>query len=831
MKQINLNKMKKLSSVLILLVLFAYQTMGQKSYEMEVLNLVQVNETEFTFDVRMRNTNSSEPFAIAAIQWQFSFNTAILNSGLLNNTYLTYVSGTTDLVGSAIIPDGALFTTDNVVIQWITNALSDGSETTLFGDGSWKRIGTFKVQLRNSTNTAFHNFGDVAHNLDFVSGQVIVNWCDYTLNGGLAYRSGTNSVIIENPTLTNSLSTRQLAGYWFTGTGNWSDTQSWNNVTTENGNTLPGANSNAIINGNCTVKGTSSYSLLPNGSGNGGELTILTGAEPLYSLELVANGVAATVTLYDLNYNVMSNPLDNISAGTQFYINTTGIPPSGAFINWTDQNSNVISTSAYFGPYTMPSSNMVITANWTSGTKNPIPTKNTNDLYSSLTLSPGAELTVDKLYNDNANGSQAILIQSTASGTGSLIQNNTGVEATVQRYITGGTWTDGTDGWHLLSSPVAAQAINPEFTTSGGGAYDFYAWSEPNQLWMNQKVPENGISTFNVGQGYLVAYENTDTKVFSGALNTANQSVTLTNGGGDYTGWNLLGNPYSSALTWSTGWTLTNIGGVAQIWNESSKDYTLINSGAAIPAMNGFMVYTSAASQSLSIPYDARVHNATPWYKSSAERIKLTVYDTVRQSAKEAIVEFNADATPDFDLAYDAFYLQGYGPKFYTVSEGLNYSLNALPGYTTSFTVPLSFVKNESDRYYIELNESIAGETIFLTDYVTNTTVDLSAMGQYHFTAEDGDLPERFLIHFAPVGTEEIQSLPARVYTYDNTLVINGLSERTKVDVLNIAGQTLKHFETNANGTQRFSLNLATGIYVVKLSSQSNTSSTKVVIR
>jgi len=887
--------MKKVTTLLFLFLLIGCQAMAAKSYEMEVYNLVQVNETELTFDVRMRKTNASESFAIELIQWQFSFNSAIVNGGAFNNGYLTFVDGTTDLVG-VIIPTSTAFTMSGSDMRWLTPPLDIGAQTTLFNDASWKRIGTFRMQLRNAENTAFNNFADAAHNIAFVANQVIVNECNYTIDGsGNCVRDGAGYTIISSKTLTNNLSTRELAGYYFSGTGNFETTARWNNITSANANTLPSAGSNAIISGAATVTdartlneltvSTGSYLVLnqnaqlttislynDNVASGGGLINLSTWnfngttdnaplADPYYADVTNANNLSfANLTTTASNAMTYTNAayangwhvtFGNSYKSWQVQLNTTGFQnlklsskqfsdisnslgggfgPNSFKVQWSTDNLNWTDVTG---------GTVIVAENWTTGVLTNLVLPSNIENQSSIYLrwlntatSPGWSA-IDDIVITGEPLPSGILIQSTSSGTGSLIQNTTGVEATVQRYIPAAVnWTtDATDGWHLLSSPVAAQAIDPEFTTSGGGEYDFYAWSEPEQLWKNQKISGNNITSFNVGQGYLVAYQNTGTKVFSGALNTANQPVTLTNNGGTYTGWNLLGNPYSSALTWGTGWTLTNIGGVAQIWNESIKDYTLINTGDAIPAMNGFMVYTEVASQSLTIPAAARAHSAAPWYKSSAERIKLTVYDTVRQSAKEAIMEFNTGATPDFDLAYDAFYLQGYGPEFYTVSEGLNYSLNALPQFTTALAVPLSFVKNETDRYYIELNESIAGEAIYLTDYLADTTVDLSAMGQYHFTAQDGDIPERFLIHFALVGTEELQAQPVTVYAYDKTLVINGLSEKTKVDVLNTAGQTVQYFETNAVGTQRFSLNLAAGIYVVKLSSQSVTSSTKVIIR
>lgn len=694
--------MKKTITLFALFLLMSYQVLAVKSYEMEVYNLAQINECTFTFDVRMRNTSSPfEPYAIELIQWRFSFNTAMMNGGGLRNSFLTYVNGTTDLVG-VVVPNTAGFTSDQVYLQWGSDALNIDAQTTLFSDVNWKRIGTFSVKLSTaSAGLILNNFSDVALNLQFVANQVIVNECSYYEDAGLCYRAAEDFTIIGSQTLTNSIDpNQQLAGYFMNTGTDWGTATNWNNTVA---NTHPAYHQMPVATNNALV------------------------------------GVAS-----------------NISATTSVSVN-----------------------NIYF-------------------------------------KTPGS-----------------LSIASTASGTGSLIHSTPGVTAMVERYITAGTWADGTDGWHLLSSPVAAQAIDPEFTSSGGGEYDFYAWSEPAQVWLNQKVGANNITTFNVGQGYLAAYQNTDTKVFSGALNIADKSVTLTQNAGTYTGWNLLGNPYSSALTWNTGWTLTNIGGVAQIWNEGIKDYSLINAGAAIPAMNGFMVYTSVASQSLTIPAAQRVHSATAWYKSAAQQIELIAHDPQGESAKSSFIGFDSKATAGFDLEYDAYLLSGYAPKFYSVAGGSEFSLNTLPEAVSNLTIPFGFVKNASSSFSIELAQSIEGHSVWLRDLLTNTVVNLSDTPVYSFTSADGDNAARFEIVLDMfTGTSDLKALAsAYAYSADNRIVVTGVNGETKMDVISIQGQVLKTFEFFSTGQHDVSVNLSTGVYLVRLYNSGEIRAMKVMVK
>ena len=434
-----------------------------------------------------------------------------------------------------------------------------------------------------------------------------------------------------------------------------------------------------------------------------------------------------------------------------------------------------------------------------------------------------------------------LVVKSTAAGSGSLIVNGTvptGNKVKVERYIAAANWASGTDGWHFLSSPVASQSISGTFTPPSGGSndYDFYAWSEPAQMWLNQKTPANGITTFQVGQGYLVAYQQADTKNFIGQLNNADKSVTLTSSGSGaltHYGWNLLGNPYPCALTWATGWTLTNIDAVAQIWNNSAKDYSLLNAGSVVPATNGFMVYTSVASQSLTIPAAARTHSATAWYKSGEQQIRLIAHDPQGESFKEAVIRFNPAATSGFDLAYDAYMLSGFAPKFYSTADGSRFSQNTLPAINSDLVIPFGFEKNESTNFSIELAESVSGFPVYLLDHKTNTVVNLTDVTNYAFTAQDGDDANRFDVFFKlGVGMNELNPLSAvNVYSLDHKIIVANVKGKTQMDVLNVQGQLLNNYELVSNGQHEIPANYPAGIYMVRLSNGGEVKTMKVFVK
>jgi len=490
----------------------------------------------------------------------------------------------------------------------------------------------------------------------------------------------------------------------------------------------------------------------------------------------------------------------------------------------------------------------------------------TGSLYilplSTVNIEPLADMTVDKNINnmDLLGVKGKLNILSSENGTGSLIDNGTidgdGTN-TIERHIDG--WSSSSHGWHFLSSPVANQAISPNFVDISGtisNQVDFYRWSEPLDLWVNIKnisgtynrgsgeefFSNDESPTFAPGKGYLAAYGSDFTKTFTGNLNNTNVSVIGLTKTADktYSGWNLIGNPFPSALDWGVGsWSLSNVDANCQIWNEASASYTVVSSGGDIPAMNGFMVHASVNGASLALPTDARVHSSTNWYKNSQQYengMVLRANDPQGQTAQTSIVRFNSEATPGYDTQFDSYFLAGYAPLFYSVSENENYALNTLPEQTEAQVIPMGFVKNGSTGFSIELTENGTESTVYLTDHKTNTTQNLTNNPIYTFTAEEGDGPDRFLLHFKAVGIDDpainnANGFPIHCWNYQQTLTI-GNPEQLPGEILvyAITGQTLLTAHLENVTKQTISHQLSPGMYVVQVRAEGKLKTQKIIV-
>lgn len=579
----------------------------------------------------------------------------------------------------------------------------------------------------------------------------------------------------------------------------------------------------------------------------------------------VNNGATAKLINQNLALTAATNPFTVLSGGTldcaalavsglgAFTLSTGGTLKTA---NATGLNGSITATTRTFNNganYEFYGSGAQATGALLPATINNLTVSGTSD----LTLSNAGQLTVSgnlgigstaKLTIGTAqsvtvagalsNGDASrLVIKSDATGTGSLIHNTAGVGATVERYITAANWATAGSGWHLLSSPVASQSISGAWTPTGtGNDYDFYAYDETANTnnWLNQKVGANNINTFIPGKGYLVAYQQNGTKTFNGNLNAANVTLSgLTNTSGSaYPGWHLVGNPFASAINWNAGdWTKINITATAQVWNSASGSYqTTTEVSGIIPAMNGFMIYTTGNGQ-LTIPTNSRVHNAANWYKSDEEFILLKANDLEGQTSQSSIIRFNPASTEVYDVDFDSYFLAGFAPMFYSVSGSSLYALNTLPAISNDLVIPLGFVKNTATNFNIELAKNISGAIVYLTDKKTNKVTNLNNNPVYAFTASDGDDANRFFLHFASVGLGETPATqPVLAYYHDGELYVNNTEAGAEIMLFGISGQLLRQ-QTATTGLNTLQAGkLSAGVYVVRVQSAAGTYSSKVIV-
>ncbi len=491
----------------------------------------------------------------------------------------------------------------------------------------------------------------------------------------------------------------------------------------------------------------------------------------------------------------------------------------------------------------------------------------TIDANASLTIATSGKLTVEGTLTNNA-GLSGILIKSDATGTGSLIARNA-VTASMERYIEGlgSNWDNllyAANGWHMLSSPVSGQAISGSWTPTGeSGDYDFYAWNTYQNLWFNWKnettwtaIPDTDPvksygSDFNPGQGYLIAYENTSTKIFEGTLNVTDHAIdsirshyfpAVGENPAYRLPWHLIGNPYSSGLEWNNvDWQLNRIAGVAKVWNRANSSYTDFGKNSIIPPTNAFMIKVegsgeSTTSGSLLIPASARVHysasDSPSFYKSANEGFRMVMYNPLNRTAQESSFYIHPESTEAYDSRFDSEFLPGYGPYFYAEAAGKRLSTHVVPEIHSNSFIPYSFVVHASGSYEIRLDDvQNFTEDIWIYDKKLSKDYSLSYYKSYAFSADEGDASDRFIVHFGNIDLEEIiHPKPITAWYHNQQLHIKTEVNQTSVKVFDLSGKEVFSTLINGKGTHMLPFIKKSGVFLVRTSGDSYIYSTKIVI-
>lgn len=453
---------------------------------------------------------------------------------------------------------------------------------------------------------------------------------------------------------------------------------------------------------------------------------------------------------------------------------------------------------------------------------------------------------IDITGNATLGDANALLVKSNSTGNGSFIASGTVTgTVSVERYFA--AYTNSADGWHLIGSPVDNMTISGSDFDPAGTNNDLYAWDEDDYIWRNFKGSNFPGTTFTNGLGYMVAYEGEVTNTFSGSLNTSD--VTFTNlsqtpAQGD--GWHLLGNPYSSALKWNDGnWTLTDVGGVAKVYNESTGNYDDINTNGIIPSTNGFFVQVSSSTNTILIPSASRVHNATNNYKNSDstemnETLRLMVNNDANNFSDITSVGFRDDAETTFDWAFDSHKMfgQSIAPQLWTVIEGEELSTNKLPLVYESLVVPLYFKAGVNSVYHI-LAEGIESfylnSDIYLEDKLTGSMIDLRDQPMYTFEGFTGDDNYRFDLHFFGVTNthDEADIKKATIYSADKDVFVRTYSngKHYKIELFDITGRRVLFDSFVSTGLTSFRTDVEPGMYFVLLRSGNSVITKKLYLR
>lgn len=437
------------------------------------------------------------------------------------------------------------------------------------------------------------------------------------------------------------------------------------------------------------------------------------------------------------------------------------------------------------------------------------------------------------------------------------------------------------------SSPVAG--LTPFQFSPGTPSIRVYHWNHLTQAWVN------GIanSPMIAGKGYIIrapdGYPSTGTgTVFQGPfLGVPNNGLISVPSQGGSANWNLLGNPYPSALD-ANKFLLANstlLDGTIYYWTHNtlpiaalnplfphisgytSDDYATYNftgsvglpsissgnnttPGQFIGAGQSFMVKGGTSSGNVVFNNDMRKnitgYTNSQFYRNNAtnseevEKNRLWV-EVIHQNGKfnQTMVGYVEGATNGLDWGYDSIMTPSGDVKIYTKigDDKLVIQGKSLP-FNSNDSIPLGFSTTLTGEFTLNLyqyDSIFENQSVYLLDNATLTLHDIKS-GMYTFTSLQGTFDNRFELRF----TNEALGLNPNIktentflcYTNNSNIIVKSLTGQIQsIKVFDSTGRLL-HRKTNLDVSEVVIADIAKNdqLLLVQIENDNGVIATKKII-
>ncbi|MCR5036753.1 MAG: InlB B-repeat-containing protein [Bacteroidales bacterium] len=390
---------------------------------------------------------------------------------------------------------------------------------------------------------------------------------------------------------------------------------------------------------------------------------------------------------------------------------------------------------------------------------------------------------------------------------GQLITTSANVKATVKKNITG-AGPDSKDvnyHWNAISSSVYNAKItgdnaNTNLVTSTSG-YELYRYDEPSATWENYKASHAGFTTLQNGRGYLYRNEIDMTIEFTGTVNTSASYTVSADGPTGFTGFNLIGNPYTHEIY---------KGGAFP--NSVTSDYTLSTGFYKLNAATGAWV--------------AGTDNTTAIAPNEGFLVQATAGGTITIDNTMSKTRYNSEylqftvANSEYeDVAY-AWFDKGTGlskinhrnaniPMLYINQEGQDYAIATMSDDTKTFN--LNFKAMTTGKYTLSYKANGEFSYLHVIDRFTGEDIDMLLEGEYSFIGSSNDNDARFIVKlgYMPNYSDEFNDIFA--YQNGNEILVSGEGE---LQIFDVTGRMIMN--TKINGAESISIP-AQGVYIFRL--------------
>ena len=322
--------------------------------------------------------------------------------------------------------------------------------------------------------------------------------------------------------------------------------------------------------------------------------------------------------------------------------------------------------------------------------------------------------------------------------------------------------------------------------------------------------------------------------VYQGAFNF---SVSYTGTVGDTdNGWNLLANPYPSAIDWEdASWSRGNVDDAIYMWNAEQNQYATyvggvgINDGSnIIPQGHGFYVKASNTPASLSVSEQAKIDTTIAFLRPRRNE-DLLIRLRINQSRfkDETIIRSTSEASLQFDPSLDAhhFAANGKNPlQLFTRIEGDNFAIDALD-LSKVDTLPIFLTGKEGNALlHVSIENQHSTTCLYLWDRMDNHLFKLGDQDVIEFEVEDESAYHKYSL-ITRYNQDDCDNLlgdsPLAVKPSDRWAYYNGVDiiftdeslENEHYKIYNLHGQLVSHGSVSSQ-TLACKL-LGSGLYIL----------------
>ncbi|MEO0037547.1 MAG: hypothetical protein RIQ59_758 [Bacteroidota bacterium] len=499
----------------------------------------------------------------------------------------------------------------------------------------------------------------------------------------------------------------------------------------------------------------------------------------------------------------------------------------------------------------------------------------------SLQVTNNAAVTVSSTKNVYLNG--AITVDSGSSFTmnnnSNLFQADASAVNTGNIIVKRNTSTIVRLDHTLWSSPVTGQNL---FSFSPNTLVNrFYVYNTATNSYVTTGL--SNTSLFTPAKGFAVRAPNNQsattpavwTGTFTGVPNNGTKTFTLATDASNGYHYNLVGNPYPSAISASDFYSANSskIGGTLYFYAHTLSmnasgvfptgtnyaTWTLLGGAAAtagdghtsavapngiIQVGQGFIVKATAAGD-VTFTNAMRVANQQNQFMKAAtttaetHRMWLNLKTDTGVDINQILVGYMDGATQGVDADLDGLSFGNTGSYLYSKIENNNYVIQArsLP-FDTTDEVPLGFNCATAGSYSISLTNTdglfAASQDVLVRDNLTGTDTSIKTT-PYTFTSEAGVFDTRFkLVYQQALGVPSTNFTENSVIVYKNTdwfhVTTKGI-EMKDIMVYDISGRLIySQKDINATTTVLNGLSTTNQVLMLKITSQEGKTVTIKVI-